>query len=80
MFVRAKLEHIQKDIELCMMVVLCSCLRFYYTWIQERVTGAWIKRLRPVREGFVFAMHEGACKQEVQYRGPEADGLDVLFA
>ena len=34
---------------------------------------------RPALEGFVVTMHEGASEHNVQSRGRQASGLDVLF-
>ena len=39
-----------------------------------------VKGLRPVLEGFVVTMHEGACEQEVKSRGSYAEGFVALFA
>ena len=38
-----------------------------------------VKGLWPVMEGFVVAMQEGACEQEVKYWGCLAEGFDALF-
>ena len=49
--------------------MLICCIKVYHAWL--------VKGVRPVLEGFVAILHEGAFEQKLSIT---ASGLGVLFA
>ena len=47
--------------------------------VVRMIRSAYLKGLKPVLEGFVVTMQEGACDQEDKSWGRQVKGFDALF-